>query len=610
MRGTRKFLETLKKCMNNRLILALLCLCTHQIYASLADSMVHISSIHITTKKTEKILFTNHLFSANRIQNSSSNFYVKNYGMGQISSFSFRGNTPENTQILWNEIPINSPMNQLLDLNLLQNSQGSKSYFTLENNQFGNAGSIWIEPQQIKETTFSLSSTLFSYNLFSNDFLYHQKFKKSTLSMNHQMIHGKNNYKYIDAFNERKKLSNNAISQYSSTLDYTLSLSKWQFQTGLWHIYAFKEIPPTRTTNSSLQSLEDHNLRAFASLSNSMFTFKTSIHSENQNYIDLDNAIKATHRVLSLKNVLKIQEIRIKKMSISFSQNQNVHFLNSSNYNNTLSQLELNNFLSFSILNQSKNQWEFGIKQITQSHNVSAPLPFLKYNYLLSKNIRFETQASINQRMPSLNELFWNPGGNLFLQPETNYNFNQKIQYQNSRITADVSVFYNHIQDGIRWLPSANASIWSPQNINIINNMGLNFDFDGILIHKKALQIQFIQSFLYLRSIWNHEFEQIYTPRFKSISHVNCSYKKWKFSAHANYTSARYTLTDNTQLLPQYITLSSQLVYTFHHKKWMLQASANIDNITNISYQEIENRALPLRTFFIQLKINYKPNKN
>jgi hypothetical protein len=326
MEGTRKFLETLKKCMNNRLILALLCLYTHQIYASLADSMVHISSIHITTKKTEKILFTNHLFSANRIQNSSSNFYVKNYGMGQISSFSFRGNTPENTQILWNEIPINSPMNQLLDLNLLQNSQGSKSYFTLENNQFGNAGSIWIEPQQIKETSFSLSTTLFSYNLFSNDLLYHQKFKKSTLSMNHQMIHGKNNYEYIDAFNERKKLSNNAISQYSSTLDYTLSLSKWQFQTGLWHIYAFKEIPPTRTTNSSLQSLEDHNLRAFASLSNSTFTFKTSIHSENQNYVDLDNAIKATHRVLSLKNVFKIQEIRLKKLSISFSQNQNVHF--------------------------------------------------------------------------------------------------------------------------------------------------------------------------------------------------------------------------------------------------------------------------------------------
>ncbi len=595
--------------MNNRLLLALLCFCTHKMYASLADSMVHISSIQITTKKTEKILFTNHLFSANRIQNSSSNFYVKNYGMGQISSFSFRGNTPENTQILWNEIPINSPMNQLLDLNLLQNSQGSKSYFTLDNNQFGNAGSIWIEPKHINETLFSLTSTLFSYNLFSNEFLYQQKYKKSSLSINHQMIRGKNNYEYIDAFNEQKKLSNNAISQHSTTLDYTLSLSKWQFQTGFWHIYAFKEIPPTRTTNSSLQSLEDQNLRAFISLSNSIFTLKTSIHSENQNYTDLDNVINASHRVLSLKNVFKINEIRTKKLSISFSQNQNIHFLNSSNYNKTLSQLELNNFLSISILNQRKNLWEFGFKQITQSHNISVPLPFVKYNYLLSKNIRFESQASINQRMPSLNELFWNPGGNLFLQPETNYNFNQKIQYQNSRITADVSVFYNHIQDGIRWLPSANASIWSPQNINIINNMGLNIDFDGILIHKKALQIQFIQSFLYLRSIWNHEFEQIYTPRFKSISQVNCSYKKWQFSTHANYTSARYTLTDNTQLLPQYITLSSQLRYSFHHKKWILQASANIDNITNISYQEIENRALPLRTFFIQLKINYKPNK-
>lgn len=587
----------------------MLCLYVYDLQASLADSLIRISSIQITSKKTEKILFSNHLFSANKIQNSSSNFYVKNYGMGQLSSFSFRGNTPENTQILWNEIPINSPMNQLMDLNLLQTSQGFKSYFTVENNQYGNAGSIWIEPQNVKENAISLASTLFSYNLYANDVLWHQKFKKSTLSMNHQMILGKNNYDYIDAFLEQKKLDHNGIAQFNTNVDYNVSLSKWNFQSGIWHIYANKDIPPTRTTNSSHQSLKDHNLRAYASLSNSNFTFKTSFHSETQDYNDFANAIMASHQVFSIKNLVKIHEIRLKKFGIQFSQNQNLYLLNSTNYNQNISLFELNNFLSISPLHTKKSHYELGIKQITQSHNISVPLPFVKYKYLMSKNWQLETQASINQRMPTINELYWNPGGNNALQPESNYNFNQKIQFQNSKITTELSVFYNHIQDGIRWLPSTNSIIWSPQNINTINNMGLNLDFDGEIFNKKGLQIQVFQSFLFLRSIWNHEYEQIYTPRYKSISQVHFRYKNWFASSHFNYTSARFTLTDNTQLLPQYLTISSQIGYTWHHKKWSIQALANIDNISNLSYQEIENRALPLRTFFIQFKINYKPNK-
>lgn len=578
--------------------------------ASLADSLVRISSIQITSKRTEKILFSNHLFSANKIQNSSSNFYVKNYGMGQLSSFSFRGNTPENTQILWNEIPLNSPMNQLMDLNLIHTLQGSKSYFTIENNQYGNAGNISMEPQNFKENELTLTSSIFSYNLYSNDLLWHQKFKKSTLSINHQMIIGKNNYDYIDAFSDKKKMEHNDIKQFNSQVDYKMNLSKWDLQLGIWHTFANKNIPPTRTSTSSEESLKDHNLRAFFSITNQKIALKTSFHSENQDYNNIANSISSSHQVFSVKNLLKIKNIQINKWILHFAQNQNLYILNSTNYNENKTLFELNNFVSIESNFSNKSKWEIGFKQLTQSHNISKPLPYFKFNYNLSKNWVLESQASINQRMPTINELYWNPGGNLLLIPETNFNFSQKIQFQNSKFTTDFSFFYHYIQDGIRWMPTSNSIIWSPQNINKINNFGLNLDFDGEIFNHKSFQINLFQSFLYLHSIWNENYDQIYSPRLKSISQIHIRYKKWFLSSHFNYTSARYTLTDNSQFLPQYVTISSQCGYSWQIKKWAFHAMANIDNITNLSYQEIENRALPLRTFFIQLKINYKPNKN
>lgn len=88
---------------------------------------------------------------------------------------------------------------------------------------------------------------------------------------------------------------------------------------------------------------------------------------------------------------------------------------------------------------------------------------------------------SYNYRFPSMNDLYWRPGGNPDVKPEDGYSYDAAIGYKNDLtswmiLNAEASGYLMHIDNWILWLPKdGNQWIWTPQNKRNVLSLGAEF---------------------------------------------------------------------------------------------------------------------------------------
>ena len=80
--------------------------------------------------------------------------------------------------------------------------------------------------------------------------------------------------------------------------------------------------------------------------------------------------------------------------------------------------------------------------------------------------------------MPTFNDLYWNPGGNLDLVPESSYQIDLGQRFEAGAIfpfldaNFKVNGYFIASDDMIRWLPNA-SGVWSPSNLDKVHIYGL-----------------------------------------------------------------------------------------------------------------------------------------
>jgi len=96
----------------------------------------------------------------------------------------------------------------------------------------------------------------------------------------------------------------------------------------------------------------------------------------------------------------------------------------------------------------------------------------LDASYAISQHYALQFNGSKNYRIPTFNDLYWQPGGNLDLVPESSYglDFGQTFNYKFANLK--LNGFYITTKDLIQWKPN-NSGIWSPINIAEAENYGV-----------------------------------------------------------------------------------------------------------------------------------------
>jgi iron complex outermembrane receptor protein len=217
-------------------------------------------------------------------------------------------------------------------------------------------------------------------------------------------------------------------------------------------------------------------------------------------------------------------------------------------------------------------------------------------------------------RAPSMNDLYWVPGGNPSLQPERGWfseagmNFKRTIGI--NEVEINTTAYTNYIDNWIIWLPQT-QTIWTPRNIKNVLSKGVEvFIKDKFRIGQLTTSLQASYSYTEATNESSEEADiilhdqLIYIPYYLANASIDLDFKNFGFRFNSAFTGGRYVRSDHTAALPYFNLLNSRLTYQFTVRKQRADLFFEIKNITNKRYQVLENRPMPGRTFETGITIN------
>src|SRR5690606_21449580 len=105
------------------------------------------------------------------------------------------------------------------------------------------------------------------------------------------------------------------------------------------------------------------------------------------------------------------------------------------------------------------------------------PFLFSAGLYYNTEFYQLKVNSSKNYRIPTFNDLYWQPGGNLNLKPETSYQFDINNNFKYKSATFNISTYYTSITNMIRWVPT-NAGFWEANNVDEVTIYGADIFFN------------------------------------------------------------------------------------------------------------------------------------
>ena len=188
---------------------------------------------------------------------------------------------------------------------------------------------------------------------------------------------------------------------------------------------------------------------------------------------------------------------------------------------------------------------------------------------------------------------------------------NEKIKF-----LFEPTIFNRKINNWILWLPG--QSFWSPQNIMEVWSRGLETRSEfSFYINAVKFKINLLTNYVIstnekakTENDASINKQLIYVPMYSGNAKISLEYKKISFTINQNYTGYRYTATDNSEYLKPYMLTNSYFSYTILLKNYNLNLFVALNNILNVQYQVMLNRAMPLRNYQTGILIKFNtPNK-
>lgn len=239
----------------------------------------------------------------------------------------------------------------------------------------------------------------------------------------------------------------------------------------------------------------------------------------------------------------------------------------------------------------------------------------------------FRANAARNFHKPTLNDLYWIPGGNPDLSAEDGYTGdvslsatlgNGKVSFSNE-LTGYISL----IENWITWQPaSSGAYFWEANNIRDVLSRGLEYQYNASL-KQGRFNFRSGGNYSYTRTTNQNAVNSadasrgkqlIYIPRHKGGAYLSAGWNRFivKFDLHG--VGKRYTKSSNQesafeQVLNPYwlgkLTAGKQINYNDVQAYLRL----SVENIFNQSYQSILWRPMPGRYYTMSVALKFDNKK-
>jgi vitamin B12 transporter len=575
-----------------------------------------ISKVNDFSKGYSAILISDSLVNRNirsltDILKFNSFIYFKENGLGMVSSPSFRGTSASHTAVIWNGININSQLNGQVDFNAIS----ANSYDNISVRSGGGSvlfgsgaigGSIHLDNliQFSKQEKHKLLANYGSFNTQHINYDYVKATDKSFINIGLGYNASDNDFKYLGS---NLTNENGSYLNYNFDVNYGYKINK-KHQLKIYSSTFFADRNLSRTLNApSNDGYEDINSKNllewnFALSSKEVITSRISYIFEKFKYFD-NNQNKS-----------------------NFSDGNTQRIIGQIDYNNSFStKLKLNAILGFESVTASGSSFDTNTRNILSgvvslNHQLTKKLsygvqlrqdvqndfdsPFLYslgIEQKFSEKYTLSFNTSKNFRIPTFNDLYWQPGGNINLKPEDSYQFEIGNAISLKNISFQVNGFYIKSSYLIQWIPNP-SGVWSPTNTDETRNLGIEFSAN----YKTSIKDHFIvinanYAYTDAKDLETNQ-QLISVPKNRLNGFVNYQYKNW---------SAFYQLlfNDDVQFLVDTIPAFQVSNVGVEYEISTLKSNPNlgfvINNIYNTKYQNTLNRPMPGINFQITTTINF-----
>ncbi|MEM6261823.1 MAG: TonB-dependent receptor [Bacteroidota bacterium] len=558
--------------------------------------------------------------------------YVKQYGPGNLATLSQRGGSANHTAILWQGINLQSPMNGQLDLSLLP------AYFW-EGVSLSSGGESALFGSGAIGGTLNLSPTPFrthkGYKLHAQ--LVGGSFGRWEPSLGaswgtetyHIRLRAYGRTTENDFPVTGRGRQPHAIARQGGwMLDQSLKLgSKQQLGLHIWHQGSDRQLPPTLLQARSVATQQDESLRMVA----------------NWQHVGEKNVLRV--RAGYFREYLRFQDSLANLDSRSASQqftiegetNYRIHpqHLLHIGVNHIHTRAEVDGYGSLSPRqsqsaifaayrwNSRNRQWtgNISMRQALVDSNLVPFVPSFDLSWQPGSWGVIHTKWGRTFRIPTFNDLFWEPGGNPDLEPETGWSREVGVRlFPKKWIHISLTGYQSNVQNWILWQPTT-SGFWSPENVREVRIQGLESELQTSwkITHwqlRMTLRHQFTDA-QSVRSLLPRDAsigkQLIHTPRHQAQAQVEVSHQKWRLAYQHQFVGRRFTRRDNSDEglsydfggLPAFQTGRLTGSYAAQWKALHATFFFQVENILDHRYQVMASRPMPGRQASLGIQLQF-----
>jgi vitamin B12 transporter len=558
---------------------------------------------------------------------------IKDYGPGAISTISFRGMGASHTQLLWNDISINSPMLGEADLSLVPAGfideiriLGGAASMITGSGGLGGTVNCLTGPDWKNETNLLLNGGAGSFGTYSGMLSLRTGTDRFQSVTRGYILSSENNFKYLNDAGSSgpvmERRTNDEASKYDLMQEFYFRGEKSVTSAAVWYSFSDRQLPSNMLVAEppGSEKQKDESLRTVIShdrnIGNVSIEASVAWFSDRLLYINIPASINSNNRSNTLFARAAAETPAGKKNLVKVVLNNELELVNSVNY----SDFKSRNISTVSVSDRTVLSKNLGfsvlVRDIADNGKILIPdfSTGVDLKIAQKKDAFIRLNFSRNSKVPTMNDLYWNPGGNQELKNEYSYSGELSFDMKNKlseRIELDpeLTLYSSEIMDMIEWIPGE-SSIWSPLNISKVAASGVETGFGiGVRSNRTSLRLKLQYSLNYTHSLDGQastDFRQlIYVPQNQLNLSLGIDYGNLYATFLTDFTGKRYTESDDSKYLPAYIL--NNIITGFRIKPGVNSFifCLKAENIFNVRYQAIAYYPLPGRSFMFSVTYQF-----
>jgi vitamin B12 transporter len=549
--------------------------------------------------------------------------YIKNYGPGTLSTTAMRGGSAAQTAVTWNGIPLQSPMLGLNDLALLP------VFLTDEVTvHYGSSGAQWgsgavggrISLQNKRPETpgwnIGLQTGLGSFGAEN---------VQTKIQWNHRKWAAVTRLFYSDIANDfswkindtlpAKIQSNAAARQWAALQDVYWNISaKQQIAAHFWRQNNDRQIPPTTVQNKNAARQFDSATRATLQwkyfFKKHTFSIKTAGIWEA---IDFQDTIVKTKALSDFETRFAETEDRWRInrwLSLQTGAVYTHYRATANGYKNGVTEWRT---AGFATLQLRSRHWELetDLRQEWVDGRSLPPIPAAGIVWQPVVFLALKAKSARQYRLPTLNDRYWQPGGNPGLRPESGWSHEAgAILKPLKGLTLESTVYRRRIHNWILWSQLEGQSFWSSNNITEVFSRGLEqtllyhftwkkwgFDWSGHYTYTRSTNEKAIA-----RPKMAPGEQLIYVPVHQANTSINLHFQAISLLYMHRYSGA---VRGVNEPVAAWDTGTLRGQYNWQTGKYKGAFFIQSDNLWNRNYRVVERRPMPGRNYQTGVSIQF-----